>query len=196
MASVFLSPSTQEWNPYLTGGNEEEYMNFVVDGMEPYLKESGIFFGRNDRTKTVTEAIILSNAAPYDLHLALHTNASPESRAGQMRGIEIYYAPGSEAGEAFASILQEEFALIYPLEGGVRKIPTTSLAEVQRTVAPAVLVEAGYHDNVEDEAWIKANIDSIGHAAARAIARYVSVPLMTPLQGPLTPMETKEEQAT
>ena len=50
MASVFLSPSTQEWNPYLTGGNEEEYMNFVVDGMEPYLKESGIFFGRNDRT--------------------------------------------------------------------------------------------------------------------------------------------------
>ena len=32
MPKVFLSPSTQEWNPYVDGGNEEQYMNLIADG--------------------------------------------------------------------------------------------------------------------------------------------------------------------
>ena len=41
MPSIYLSPSTQEWNPYVTGGTEEYYMNLVADAMEPYLRASG-----------------------------------------------------------------------------------------------------------------------------------------------------------
>ena len=37
MPSVFLSPSTQEFNPYINGGNEEQYMNLIADAMVPYL---------------------------------------------------------------------------------------------------------------------------------------------------------------
>ena len=40
MPKVFLSPSTQEWNPYIDGGNEEQYMNLIADRMEPYLRSS------------------------------------------------------------------------------------------------------------------------------------------------------------
>ena len=43
MPNVFLSPSTQEWNPYVNGGSEEFYMNQIADRMEPYLRSSGIY---------------------------------------------------------------------------------------------------------------------------------------------------------
>ena len=42
MPSVFLSPSTQQWNQYVNGGNEEQQMNLIADAMEPYLRSSGI----------------------------------------------------------------------------------------------------------------------------------------------------------
>ena len=53
MPSIYLSPSTQEGNPYIIGGNEEQYMNLVADAMEPYLRASGITFTRNSPDMTV-----------------------------------------------------------------------------------------------------------------------------------------------
>ena len=34
MPTIYLSPSTQEFNPYSGGGNEEYYMNLIADAME------------------------------------------------------------------------------------------------------------------------------------------------------------------
>ena len=40
MPIVFLSPSTQDWNPYVTGSGSEEYwMNLLADTLEPYLTQ-------------------------------------------------------------------------------------------------------------------------------------------------------------
>jgi len=44
MPKIYLSPSLQEYNPYVDGGNEEYYMNLIADAMEPYLNSSGIQF--------------------------------------------------------------------------------------------------------------------------------------------------------
>ena len=84
MPNLFLSPSVQEYNPYINGlGSEEYYMNLVADAMEPYLISCGISFTRNDPDATLRQAIALSNAGNYDFHLALHSNAahrpSPDS---------------------------------------------------------------------------------------------------------------------
>ena len=48
MASVFLSPSTQEYNITTTGNSEEYYANLITDAMIPYLNASNISYGRND----------------------------------------------------------------------------------------------------------------------------------------------------
>ena len=77
MPTVFLSPSVQEFNPYIDGGNEEYYMNLIADAMEPYLKASGINFVRNNPDTTTRQVIAESNKGNYDLHLAIHSNASP-----------------------------------------------------------------------------------------------------------------------
>ena len=181
MASVFLSPSTQEYNPYYDGkGSEEYYMNLLADYIEPYLKASGISFGRNDPEKRVGGSIAASNAGNYNLHLAMHTNASPPSNAGGQRGIDVYYYKDSAAGKKAAEITAANLAAIYPLPDRVRALPTTTLAELKLTRAPAVLAEIGYHDNKEDAEWIRSSLKQIAKAIALSAAEYLNVPLKTP----------------
>ena len=69
MPKIYLSPSLQEYNPYVDGGNEEYYMNLIADAMEPYLNSSGIQFTRNEPSQKLSQAIAQSNAGIYDLHL-------------------------------------------------------------------------------------------------------------------------------
>ena len=47
MPLIYLSPSTQENNYFVSGGTEEEYMNRLADAMIPYLDASGIRIGEN-----------------------------------------------------------------------------------------------------------------------------------------------------
>ena len=105
MPRVYLSPSLQEFNPFINGGSEEEIMNLIADAMEPYLTASGIDFIRNSPEMTLGEAIAQSNNSDVDFHLAIHSNASPERIAGQMQGPVIYYFAGSERGEEMADII-------------------------------------------------------------------------------------------
>ncbi|MDE7098440.1 MAG: N-acetylmuramoyl-L-alanine amidase [Ruminococcus sp.] len=180
MPKVFLSPSTQEWNKYATEGNEELYMNLLADKMEPYMRSSGIAFVRNDPARNVNGAIQDSNAGEYDVHLALHTNASPESLAGKLRGIDIYFAPNSADSERLANIIANNLKAIYPLPDKSRAVPTYNLGEVLRTKAVAVLCELGYHDNYADEAWLKNNLDTIAKNLVRSLCDYFGIPFVLP----------------
>lgn len=180
MPKVFLSPSTQEWNQYATSGNEELYMNLLADRIEPYLRSSGIAFVRNDPSRNVNGAIQDSNAAYYDVHLALHSNAAPEHLAGRLRGIDIYFAPKSKDSEYLANIIANNLKSIYPLPDKVNAVPTATLGEVLRTNAVAVLCELGYHDNYADEAWLKNNLDVIARNISRSLCDYFGIPLISP----------------
>ncbi len=178
MPSVFLSPSLQEWNPYINGGNEEYYMNLIADAIEPYLRASGITYARNTPTQTLSQAIAQSNAGNYDLHLAIHSNAAPAQSSGSVRGTDVYYYPTSSRGKRAAEIIAENFRDIYPLPDRVRTVASTSLAELKRTKAPAVLIETAYHDNLADAEWIQENIGAIGRNLAQSVARFLGVPFV------------------
>ena len=82
MPKVFLSPSVQQFNEFVNGGNEEQYMNIITDAIEPYLTASSIDFERNNPDESLSQAIAKSNASGADLHVAIHSNAAPESLAG------------------------------------------------------------------------------------------------------------------
>ncbi len=180
MPRIYLSPSTQEFNPYVGGGNEEYYMNLIADAMIPYLNATGISYTRNTPDMTAASSIRESNMGNYDVHLALHSNASPPQNSGQNRGSEVYYYPGSAAGKRLADIIANNLKLIYPLPNRVRAIPTTTLGEVRRTRAPSVLIEFAYHDNTEDADWIRNNIDAIARNVVVSLADYFDIPFMMP----------------
>ena len=180
MPRVYLSPSLQEFNPFINGGSEEEVMNQIADAMEPYLEASGIEIVRNSPEMSLGEAIAQSNNSNVDFHLAIHSNASPESIAGQRQGPVIYYFSGSEAGEEMADIMEDEFEDIYPEEEKVQTMSTVTLRELRRTDAPSVLVEVAYHDNFDDANWIKNNIQPIARALSRSLADYFGIPFVDP----------------
>ena len=180
MPSVYLSPSTQEYNLYAGGGNEEYYTNLITDAMIPYLRASGITFSRNNPGGTVSNSIADSNAGNYDFHLAIHSNAAPESLTGQLRGPDVYYYRDSSAGRRDAEIIANNLKLIYPIPSLTTVVPTTTLVELRRTKAPAVLVEVAYHDNIDDANWIRGNIEAIGRNLALSVADILGVPFVEP----------------
>lgn len=180
MPFLFLSPSTQDFNPYVTTGNEQYWMNQLADRMEPYLFASGLNVTRNDPNGSAAQSIRASNAGTYDFHLALHSNASPEALAGRQRGVDIYYFPASEEGLRMANILVDDLKPIYPLPERVRALPTVLIGEVRRTKAPSVLAELGYHDNVEDADWLTGNLEEIAAALSEGVTEYFGLPFLTP----------------
>ncbi len=178
MPIVFLSPSTQEFNNYLTEGNEELYMNMLADRMEPYLRSSGIRYVRNDADRGAIGAIADSNAGYYDVHLALHTNAGGGEFAGKLTGIDIYYSPNSDDSERLATIIANNLENIYPVPTRSRALPTYNLGEVLRTKAIAVLAELGYHDNASDEEWIRNSLNAIARNLVQSLCDYFGIPFI------------------
>lgn len=182
MPKIYLSPSTQEYNPYITGnGSEEYFMNLVVDAMEPYLLSSGIQFDRNSPDMTAASSIAQANRGQYDFYLALHSNASGDgSSEGRVRGIIAFYYPTSTNGRRGAEIIADNLKNIYPLPDLVTTRATTALGEVRQPRFPAVLVEMGYHDNLADARWIESNIENIARNLVQSMTEYFGIPFMEP----------------
>ena len=180
MPKIYLSPSTQEFNKYVTYESEEYFMNLLADYLVPYLYANGISYTRNSKDMTARENIKASNSSNYDFHLALHSNASPKGEEGLRQGIEIYYFPGSEKGFKMAEILEKNLKTVYTDPDNIRLIPTSSLGEVDRVKAPAVLLETAYHDNIEDALWIENNLPSIAKMIGLSLAEYFSIPFAEP----------------
>lgn len=155
-------------------------MNRLADAMVPYLDASGIQYVRNTPDMTAASSIRASNAGNYDLHLALHSNAANPSRYGQVRGIIVFYYPGSTNGKRAAEIVADNLKAIYPLPNRVRTEATTAIGEVRQPRAPSVFLELGYHDNTDDAAWIKGNLDEIARNLVLSLTEYFGIPFLYP----------------
>jgi len=176
MPSVYLSPSLQSFNPYIIGGNEQQYMNYVADALEPYLRANNIAYNRSQPNMTLAEVIAESNLGNYDLHLALHSNAAAGANAGKLRGYQAYYYATSADSRKVAEIIVENAKKIYPLPNLVFAVPVTNLAELRRTKATSVLIEIAYHDNLADANWIVGNIQAIAKNLAQSLTQYFNLP--------------------
>ena len=178
MSTVFLSPSLQENNPYVTGnGSEAFFMRQLSDAVAADLLRIGVPFATTDEGDTVYDAIGKSNAYRPTLHVALHSNAAPDAYTGQYQGPEIYYYKDSAGGKRAAEAIAQYLSQIYPYASTAQLIPTDQeLAELVRTKAPSVFIEAAYHDNPQDAAWIENNIPQIAEAITHGIADYFALP--------------------
>jgi N-acetylmuramoyl-L-alanine amidase len=129
---------------------------------------------------TAATSILDSNAGKYDLHLALHSNAAPEDRYGSVRGIIVFYYPGSDTGRQVAQIIADNLKAIYPLPNNVRAESTTAIGEVRRVRAPSVFLEIGYHDNPDDAVWVQNNLDAIARNLVLSLTEFFGLPFLTP----------------
>ena len=182
MPNIYLSPSTQEGNPYITGSGSEEYnMNLLADAMGPYLISSGIRYRRNRPDMTAASSIRQANEGNYDLYLALHSNAAPPRNSGNVRGIIAFYYPGSVNGKRAADIFVKNLQVIYPLPQLVTARSITTLGEVRDPRFPSVLLELGYHDNYEDARWVEQNRTEIAQNLVMSVTEYFARPFIWPI---------------
>jgi N-acetylmuramoyl-L-alanine amidase len=156
-------------------------MNQIVDAMIPYLRASGIDFARSNPGDPVVRSIERSNEFQPDLHLALHSRGTPAGAPTNEQGINVYhfyYSPVN--GEKAAYIIAENLKKIYPRPDLVSVVPELNMVELRYTNAPAVLVELGNNDNLQDALWIENNIPEIGRNLALSIAKFLNVPFIEP----------------
>lgn len=180
MPFLFLSPSTQVGNPYVTEGNERLWMNRIADRMEPYLRASGINVTRNDPEGTVGTSIRASNAGNYDFHLALHSNAAPPQSAGTVRGIDLYYYPGSTDGLRMANILADNLREIYPLPQRVRPLASTSITEMPRRARLRPCWRSWAIMTTARCEWSENNLEAIARSLTLSVTEYFGVPFLSP----------------
>ncbi len=181
MPIIYLSPSTQESNIYVTGtGSEEYWMNRLADAMIPYLNSCGIQYRRNTPDMTAASSIHQANQDYYDFYLAIHSNAAGEGNYGNVRGIIAFYYPTSTHGQQAAQIFANNLAQIYPEPSRVITQPTTGLGEVREPRFPSVLLEIGYHDNLEDARWIEGHITEIARNLVLSLTDYFDIPFIWP----------------
>lgn len=152
--------------------------------MKKKITANGIQYSRNTVGTSLAQAIRESNSGYYDLHLALHSNAAPEHLSGKLQGTDVYYYQYSNAGKRAADIIAQNFKQIYPDPSKVRALPTTTLVELTKTNAPAVLIEIAYHDNVQDADWIRNNIDAIAKNIVKSLTEYFGLPFISNVEAP------------
>ena len=129
---------------------------------------------------TAVSSIRASNAGTYDLHLAIHSNASAPGNYGGTRGIIVFYYPGSTNGKRAAELVADNLKAVYPLPNRVRTEATTSIGEVRQPRAPSVFIELGYHDNEDDATWIKNHLTETARAIVLALTEYFDIPFFSP----------------
>lgn len=124
-------------------------------------------------------------AEDYDLFISEHTNASD----GKARGVEVFYDINKPEDKVFAEKLASNVASvmgnnyrgaktrvyteggkIYNYYGVIRGAAATDCKHI-------LLIESGFHDNVQDEAFLKddENLKKIAKAQAEVICEILGV---------------------
>lgn len=182
MKSIYLSPSTQEGNVGAGSyGTEEQRMNEIMDLIENQLRGKYILY-RNRPEMSLTQVVADSNAKNPDLHFALHSNA------GGGLGTECWICAKGGQAEKFANLLYKKVAPLTPTADRGVKV-STSLYEVNRTKAPAVILEIDFHDAPQAAQWIVDNKTAVADACVQAIMEFFGDAVSVPEQPEEKPME-------
>ncbi len=178
MSTIYLNPSIQ-FQSDSGSGEEQHLLNRIAEAMAPFLRVNGIKYVRSRPRSTEAQVIRESNAEYYDLHLTLHLNASPVNLTGRLMGTDIFYFTYGSRAKRAAEIFADNFKIIYHNPTLVKAVPTTQIAEITKTKAPAILMEIAYYDNQQDLAWLEPNIDAIALNLVESLTRYFGVPFIS-----------------
>ncbi len=111
----------------------------------------------------------MANASDADFFVSLHRNAAAEPGTGSGTMTLVYREEG--LAEELASSINRELAKTGFTDLGIFERP--GLVVLRRTDIPAVLVEAGFIDNPEDNERFDAQFDEIANAIATGIINVI-----------------------
>lgn len=192
MIKVLIDPGHAPGNANKGPTGYYEYQG--VWKISTYLKEILVSKGvQVDFTRTWEQDPELyargQKAKGYDLFISEHTNAND----GKTRGVEVFYDYNKEFDKEFADKLACNVAAVMGNQsrGAKTRVYTENekiynyygvIRGAAATNCPHIfIIESGFHDNIEDEAFLKvdANLKIIAKAQAEIICEVLEMKDMT-----------------
>ena len=136
------------------------------------LEENGqnvIYTRTTDVYQTPFQKATIGNEARADFFVSIHRNSSPV--AGQYSGVETLVYERSGIKEEMAENINRELEETGFENLGVKERP--GLVVLRRTKMPAVLVEAGFINNGEDNRIFDENFEEVAQAIADGILQTI-----------------------
>ena len=136
------------------------------------LEENGqnvIYTRTTDVYQTPFQKATIGNEARADFFVSIHRNSSPV--AGQYSGVETLVYERSGIKEEMAENINRELEEAGFKNLGVKERP--GLVVLRRTKMPAVLVEAGFINNGEDNRIFDENFEEVAQAIADGILQTI-----------------------
>lgn len=134
------------------------------------LRENGVdvvYTRTEDVYDSPTQKADIANEAGADYLVSIHRNAMPNP--GTATGIEtLVYADSGVRGKMARDINAELEALGFKNRGVIER---PNLAVLRRSRMPAVLVEAGFIDNIQDNEKFDTQLEEIAQAIANGIMK-------------------------
>lgn len=178
MPKVMINPGHGPGNTNKgpTGYYEHQGMWALANYLKAALESRGI---QADLTRRESENPDVEErglkAAGYDVYISEHSNAAN----GQARGCEVYYSLRRQGDKVWAAKLSAAAAeaMGNPDRGAkTRLFPGTENIDYYGEIRSAAntgcrhifLCESGFHDNPQDEAWLKSELNLIKLAQAQA----------------------------
>jgi len=163
------------------------------------LQRCGITTGGSragDTYPTLQQRVDSANAFGADIFVSWHFNAFTDGSSA--RGIEVLYYPTSIKGKILAAVVYDSLTAVTPwADRGLK--PRDNLYVLHYTKMPAIIIEAGFITNTEEEALTADPVyrTALSEAAARGICAYLGMtyvgvatpaPIVTPVVtvGPVT----------
>ena len=138
--------------------HEHEFNSAVVKLLKDKLTSTGNFSVAVTSSDSIdvplTRRVELEKSIRSDLFISVHANAL-SNVWGSPRGIESFYNNGSVKGKQYCNVIQDGLIDSTGLvDRGAKSAPgpkyPTSLYVLKHTYGPAVLIECGFMDNVEE----------------------------------------------
>jgi len=180
MLKLYLSASTQEKNISIDNITEEDRMQQLAQDIFKHPKMAPILIKLNNPEMSLNQIINASNNWRPDFHLSLHSNAMPKPKIAT--GIEAWICNDSIGGYKMAKILIPKLSKIMGIKirGDKDDMPLAKesredgsvVSEVDKTNAPACLIELFFHDNTKDVEKFKAKYNEIVEILVDGILEY------------------------
>lgn len=130
----------------------------------------------NSVTDSLNRRVQLSNLNNVNLYVSIHFNA------GGGQGSEVYFYPGSTAGERYSKSVLSELVKLGYKNRGIKN--GASFYVVKNTKAPAILIEVAFVDSKED--MNRYNAEKISNAIVKGLTGKLpseSVPVNNTING-------------
>lgn len=173
MKKIYLSPSNQTGNKFITGNTSEGAVWYdIAVRLQKLLEQYNCQTMLSKPSQTLGVRADNAKAWGADVYIAMHSNAAGTANKGA-HGVEVYYDPNKGAKtKALAQAVLDELKTMFTSRG---LKTSTKLIDCYKPAMPSVIGECGFHDNKADTLLILNNKDKIAQLYCNALVKFLGL---------------------